>query len=132
MTQQPAACQIQAGTKLLYKNIELDTASGLVCKDGRPVELQFPRAPRIRVDLTEEGAQIRIRLFARADTPDAAPYLQRLQQDVAELLLKLQAQGLDPLGFSKYARVHARTFADWEALDWRALYRGASLVVAVG
>ena len=100
--------------------------------DGRPVELQFPRAPRIRVDLTEEGAQIRIRLFARADTPDEAPYLRRLQQDVAELLLKLQAQGLDPLGFSKYARVHARTFADWEALDWRALYRGASLVIAVG
>lgn len=39
MTQQPAACQIQAGTKLLYKNIELDMASGLVCKDGHPVEL---------------------------------------------------------------------------------------------
>ena len=37
MIQQPAACQIQAGTKLLYKNIELDTASGLVCKDGHPL-----------------------------------------------------------------------------------------------
>ena len=26
--------------------------------------------------------------------------------------------------FSKYARAQTRTFAEWKALDWRALYTG--------
>lgn len=62
MTQQPAACQIQAGTKLLYKNIELDTASGLVCKDGRPVELS-PKARCLLAFLIRHRGQA----FSRAE-----------------------------------------------------------------
>lgn len=99
--------------------------------EGRPVELTFPSSVRIRVDLSGETPWIRIRVPVRLDTPDKTPYLERLKQDLAALLLKLQQQGLDPVYFSKYARMQTLTFADWEALDWRDLYRRANFDIDV-
>ena len=99
--------------------------------DGVPVELTFPGPARIRVDLAGETPWIRIRVPVRADTADAAPYYERLKQDIAGLLLKLQQQGLDPVYFSKYARAQTRTFAEWKSLDWRALYHRANFDIDV-
>ena len=95
------------------------------------MELTFPGPARIRVDLAGETPWIRIRVPVRADTADATPYYERLKQDVAGLLLKLQQQGLDPVYFSKYARAQTRTFAEWKALDWRALYHRANFDIDV-
>ena len=65
------------------------------------------------------------------EVADAAVIDHRNAQDVAGLLLKLQQQGLDPVYFSKYARAQTRTFAEWKALDWRALYHRANFDIDV-
>ena len=45
------------------------------------------------------------------------------------LLLKLQQHGLDPVGIADRARMKALTIAQWQEMDWQALYPRARFCV---
>ncbi len=99
---------------------------------GRTVSLYFPRAPRIKVKpLDPDGPRIAIRVPVLCDVPDAAPYTQRLIDDLATLLLKLQQRKMDPVDFAQRARVSALTLEDWGAMDWPALYARAVFDISI-
>ena len=97
--------------------------------EGETVRLEFPRPPAIRVELGEEAPVVNVRLYVRCEEAQAGKYTERLQQDVLGLLLKLQQHGLDPVGIADRARMKALTIAQWQEMDWQALYPRARFCV---
>ena len=95
------------------------------------MRLEFPRPPAIRVELGEEAPVVNVRLYVRCEEAQAGKYTERLQQDVLGLLLKLQQHGLDPVGIADRARMKALTIAQWQEMDWQALYPRARFCVEV-
>ena len=73
---------------------------------------------------------IRMALSAGTQQDTAAELGRQLEADAAQLLLRLQAMGSDPVGFGRLA---VRRYADipaWEASGWADAYRSAAVRVA--
>lgn len=102
-----------------------------IAVEGETVRLEFPRPPAIRVELDGETPVVNVRLYVRCEEAQAGKYTERLQQDVLGLLLKLQQHGLDPVGIADRARMKALTIAQWQEMDWQALYPRARFCVEV-
>ena len=83
------------------------------------------------MELSEAAPVVEVKLYVRCEEAEAGTYTTRLQQDVLGLLLKLQQHGLDPVGIADRARMRSLTIAQWQEMDWQALYPRASFRVAV-
>ena len=73
---------------------------------------------------------IRMALSAGAQQDTAAELGRQLEADAAQVLLRLQAMGSDPVGFGRLA---VRRYADipaWEQSGWADAYRSAAVRVA--
>ena len=73
---------------------------------------------------------IRMALSAGAQEDTAAELGRQLEADAAQVLLRLQAMGSDPVG---YGRLAVRRYADipaWEQSGWADAYRSAAVRVA--
>ena len=73
---------------------------------------------------------IRMALSAGVQQDTAAELGRQLEADAAQLLLRLQAMGSDPVG---YGRLAVRRYADipaWEQSGWADAYRSAAVRVA--
>ncbi len=103
--------------------------------------LKQTRAPRLTVDMSEQepfislSLQVEASSYAGAFSGDPALLRARaqaqLEEDILNLLLRLQQAGCDPMDLEGAARMHTLTFAQWREMEWDTRYPLARFSVQV-
>ncbi len=88
---------------------------------------------RVDPDTGELVVHVRMHLTCIAGEPllTAGELAQRLEQDIANLIRRMQAASSDAAGFGRIAIRRSLTVDDWERENWEARYESAGVRVTV-
>lgn len=104
--------------------------------DGVSLHITARVPATLSVDTSRAPVTLKVSLLCEArhspgNAPNEKNVENRLREDIAALIARLQAMRCDGLGFGDAAVRHFLTVADWERFRWRDAYVQASVEVTV-
>ena len=110
----------------------------LVIRDEteKPLHVLSHSPARLTVDLNANPVRLAVSLtcevrYLPGDQPEEYAVAVRLQADITDLLSRMQGMGCDGLGFGHLAARQFLTVPEWERVQWKSLYKEASVAVQV-
>ena len=93
-----------------------------------PVSLQSHGVSGLKIENGEDGRlriafDLRFNAIADLKAPPLEEIRDTLREDLAQLLAKCQALGVEPFGFAAQAARRFASLADWQAYGWPERFR---------